>query len=171
VTVAHGTTRADFYAGRYCLSADVLTGERRLVEALRDPTRQFLEVRQLHVVALDGSEPPAEYPEGLLSKTDVEWVAVRAEPPRAEARLYGFVKKSPVRVAFVLHNCRIEGTVHIESGSTDPVNFFLRGLEKGERFILVTGATVTPPPMETDEMPGLVIVNRLAVHMFSVLRA
>jgi hypothetical protein len=100
----------------------------------------------------------------------VDWVAVRAEPPRAEARLYGFVKKSPVRVAFVLRNCRIEGTVHIESGSTDPMNFFLRGMEKGERFIPVTGATVTPAPMG-DATVGLAIVNRGAVRMFSVLRS
>jgi len=172
VSLPPGTTRADFYTGRYRLSGDVATGDRRLVEVMRDPTRQYLDVRRLRVEALDGSEQPAEYADGLLSKADVEWVAIQVEPPRAEARLYGFVKKAPVRVAVVLRTCRIEGNVHVESGSTDPAGFFLRGLEKGtERFIAVTSATVTPAPDGTNSALGLAIVNRSAVRLFSVLRA
>src|SRR5438105_5163032 len=122
-----GTTRAEFYTGRYCISGDVFTGnDRRLIDALRDPTRQYLEIKRLHTRALDdGNEPSAEYTDGLLNKGDVEWAAVLAEPPRAEARLYGFVRKAPVRVGLVLRTCRIEGNVHVESGSTDPVAFFL----------------------------------------------
>jgi hypothetical protein len=173
MSLAPGTTRADFYTGRYCLTGDVFTGnDRRLIDALRDPTRQYLEVKRLRARALDTTEEPiAEYPDGLLNKTDVEWATVRAEPPRAEARLYGFVRKAPVRVALVLRTCRIEGNVHVESGSTDPVAFFLRGLEKGtERFIAVTSATVTPPPPGIDGPLGLAVVNRTAVRLFSVLR-
>jgi hypothetical protein len=165
-----GTTRADFYAGRYCLSGLVPTTDRRLLDTLRDQTRHYLDIRQVRTVALDGSEPPVEYPDGLVTKSDIEWVAVRAEPSRAEARLYGFVRKSPVRIALVLRTCRIEGNVHVEHGSTDPVAFFLRGLEKSERFIAVTSATVTPAPAGIDGQLGLAIVNRSAVHMFSVLR-
>src|SRR6266508_2044815 len=53
-----------------------------------------------------------------------------------------------LREALVLRSFRIEGNVHVESGSTDPVVFFLRGLEKGtERFIAVTSAIVTPTPL------------------------
>jgi len=52
-----GTTRADF--SRW-----------PLVEVLRDATCQYLEVRHLRVVALEGPEPPAEYDDCLLSKTD-----------------------------------------------------------------------------------------------------
>jgi len=168
-----GTTRAEFYTGRYCVSGDVFTGnDRRLIDALRDPTRQYLDIKRLRTRALDdASEPTAEYPDGLLNKADVEWAAVVAEPPRAEARLYGFVRKAPVRVALLLRSCRIEGNVHVESGSTDPVAFFLRGLEKGtERFIAVTTATVTPLPSGVDGPLGLAIVNRTAVRVFSVLR-
>ncbi len=168
-----GTTRAEFYVGRYCLAGDVFTGnDRRLVEVLRDPTRQYLEVKRVRSRALDDSaEPPAEYGEGLLNKADVEWAAVVAEPPRAEARLYGFVRKAPVRVGLVMRTCRIEGNVHVESGSTDPVAFFLRGLEKGsERFIAVTSATVIPAPPGVEGTIGLAVVNRTAVRLFSVLR-
>ncbi len=169
-----GTTRAEFHTGRYCISGDVFTGnDRRLIDSLRDPTRQYLEVKRLRTRAIDdGDEPVAEYSDGLLNKADVEWAAVIAEPPRAEARLYGFVRKAPVRVALVLRSCRIEGNVHVESGSTDPVAFFLRGLEKGtERFIAVTSAIVTPTPLGTEGPLGLAIVNRTAVRLFSVLRS
>ena len=166
-----GTTRADFYMGRYCFSGVVATAKGRLIEGLRDQTRQYLDVRRVRIEALDGAEPSVEYADALLTKADIEWVAVRAEPPRAEARLYGFVRKSQVRVALVLRTCRVEGTVHVESGATDPIVFFLRGLEKGaERFIAVTSATVTPSPTG-DSALGLVIVNRSAVRLVSVLPA
>lgn len=166
-----GITHAEFYTGRYRLSGLVPTGaNRRLIDALRDPNRQYLDLRRVHLEALDGSEPVADYAEGLLTKADIEWVRVVAEPPRAEARLYGFIKKSPVRVALVLRTCRIEGNVHVESGSTDPIAFFLRGLEKGsERFLAVTSATLTPDPTQTEGPLGLAIVNRAAVRMISVL--
>ena len=130
-----GATRADFYSGGFCFSGLVATGKGRLIEVLRDQSRQYLDIRQVRIAALDDSQPTGEYSDGLLTKADIEWVAVRAEPPRAEARLYGFVKKSLVRVMLVLRTCRIEGNVHVESGSTDPMVFFLRGLEKGtDRF-------------------------------------
>jgi hypothetical protein len=169
-TLPPGTTRADFYTSRYCISANVHTGDRRLIDALRDQTRHYLEVRRVRAVALDAEEAPAEYADGLLSKVEIEWVTVRAEPPRAEARLYGFVKKAQVRVALVLGRCRIEGNVHVESGATDPAAFFLRGVEK-ERFIVVTAATVTPAPAGIDGILGLAIVNRTAVRLFGTWRA
>jgi hypothetical protein len=129
-------------------------------------------VRRLCVAPIDGSEEPIEYADGLLNKADVEWVAIRAEPPRGEARLYGFVKKAPVRVGLVLRTCRIQGNVHVESGSTDPASFFLRGLEKGtERFIAVTSAVITPSLQDGESRLGLAIVNCSAVRLFSVLRA
>jgi len=166
-----GLTRADFYCGRYRISADVYTGHRRLVELLRDVNRQYLDVRRLRVTALDGQDPTAEYGEGLLTKTEIDWVGIRAEPPRSEARLYGYVKKTPLRAALVLRTCRIEGTIHVDSGATDPVVFFLRGLEKtSERFLAVTGATVAPAPDRSAANLGLAIVNRGAVRLFSALR-
>ena len=83
----------------------------------------------------------------------------------------GYVKKAPVRAALVLRACRIEGTIHVDSGATDPVVFFLRGLEKtSERFLAVTGATVTPAPDATAANLSLAIVNRSAVRLFSALR-
>ena len=165
-----GTTRAAFCTGRYSTTADVVTGDRRLLDVLRDTTRHYLEVRRLKVTALDGSEQVAEYPEGLLHKADVDWVAIRAEPSRTESRLYSFVKKAPVRVALVLRLHRIEGNVFVENAATDPVSFFLRGIEKSsERFIAVTSAIVSSP-MGTTEQAGLVIVNRGAVQLFSVVR-
>jgi hypothetical protein len=126
----------------------------------------------VRVTALDGGEPSAEYPDALLSKPELEWVAVRAEPPRTEARLYGYVRKTPVRVALVLSAWRIEGTVHVDSGATDPVIFFLRGLEKGtDRFLAVTDATITPAPdANTDGTLKLAIVNRASVRLYSALR-
>ena len=166
-----GTTRADFCTGRFVTTADVHTGERRLLDILRDNTRQYLEVRRLRV---QGSEAvlqqPAEYTEGLLHKADVDWIAVRAEPSRAEGRLYAFVKKAPVRVGLVLGEHRIEGNVYIENVSTDPVSFFLRGIEKtSERFLAVTTATVSSPTAQVADA-GLVIVNRGAIRLFSVVR-
>jgi hypothetical protein len=35
-----GTSRAEFFTGRYGISAEVPTGDRRLLEVLRDNTRQ-----------------------------------------------------------------------------------------------------------------------------------
>jgi hypothetical protein len=172
-----GLTRADFHTGRQRICADVDTGGRRLLDALRDPTRKYLDVRRARVAAASDIGAPVEYQAGLLSKDDIEWVAVRAEPPRAEARLYAFVRKVPVRVALVLGACRVEGTVHVDSGATDPAVFFLRGLEKSsERFLAVTNATLTPAAdpaataVTTDEPAALVIVNRAAVRLYSILR-
>src|SRR5688500_15683446 len=85
-----GLTRADFYSGRYCVSGMVSTAKTRLIEVLRDQARQSLDIRQVRIATLDSPEPLTEYADGMLTKADIEWVAVRAEPPRAEARLYGF---------------------------------------------------------------------------------
>jgi hypothetical protein len=75
-------------------------------------------------------------------------------------------------VAFVLRDCVIEGTVHVDNGSTDAVAFFLRGLEKPtERFIAVTGATVSTAGGVEPEPAPLVIVNRTAVRLFSAQRS
>lgn len=167
-----GTTRADFCTGRFRTTADVLTGERRLLDVLRDTTRHYLDVRRLRVVPTEAlDQQPVDYAEGLLHKADVDWVAVRAEPPRAEGRLYAFVKKSPVRVALVLGEHRIEGNVFVENASTDPVSFFLRGVEKSssERFVAVTGANISSANGDVDAA-GLVIVNRGAIRIFSVVR-
>jgi hypothetical protein len=165
-----GTTRADFFTGRYRISGDVFTSDRRLLDILRDATRQFLEVRRLEVHPVDNAEEASGYADGLLNKTEIDWVAVRAEPSRAEGRLYGFVKKTPIRVALVLSTHRIEGTVFVEGSATDPVPFFLRGIEKStERFLAVASATIWSAAGETDEV-GLAIVSRNAVRLFSALR-
>jgi hypothetical protein len=165
-----GTTRAAFCTGRYCTTADVFTGDRRLLDVLRDTTCHYLEVRRLRVSGLEGSDQPAEYSEGLLHKADIDWVAIRAEPSRAESRLYAFVKKAPVRVALLLASHRVEGNVFVENPATDPVSYFLRGVEKSsERFLAVTSASVSSPT-GTNEQAGLVIVNRGAVRLFSVVR-
>jgi hypothetical protein len=170
-TLPPDTTRADFYTGRYCLSADVHTGDRRLIDVLRDQTRRFLELRRVRSVALDAEESPTHYAHGMLSKVDIEWATLRAEQKRAEARLYGFVKKAQVPVSLVLGTCRIEGTVHVESGSTDPAGFFIRSIERERSFILVTAATVTPPPVGGEEKLGLAIVNGSAIRFFTASRA
>lgn len=166
-----GTTRADFCIGRYCIDAEIHTGDRRLLDVMRDSTRNYLEVRRLGIRPADGfmAEQRVEYADGLLNKADVEWVAVRAEPSRAEGRLYAFVKKTPVRVAFVLSSFCIEGNVFVDNAGTDPKSFFLRGIEKsGERFLAVGGATISSSSGAIDES-GLVIVSRSAVKLFSVV--
>lgn len=165
-----GTTRADFCIGRYCIAAEVHTGDRRLLDVLRDNTRQYLEVRRLGLRPVDKPEQRAEYADGLLLKAEIEWAAVRAEPPRAEGRLYAFVKKTPVRVALALSSFCIEGNVFVDNAGTDPTSFFLRGVEKSaERFLAVGSATIVSSAGATDEA-GLVIVNRNAVRLFSVVR-
>jgi hypothetical protein len=166
-----GTTRADFVCGSYRISADIATGDRRLLDLLRDTTRHFVDVRSMRVAAADDENAePVAYGDGLLSKAEIDWLAIRAEPSRAEARLYGFVKKTPVRVALVLPRHRIEGTVFVENASTDPTLYFLRGAEKStERFLAVGSATVTSMAGATVEV-GLAIVNRTAIKAFSVLR-
>jgi hypothetical protein len=165
-----GTTRAEFCTGRYRTTADVLTGDRRLLDVMRDTTRNYLEVRRLRVCAMDSDAPEAEYTDGLINKSEVDWVAVRAEPSRAAGRLYAFVKKTPVHVTFLLGSHSIEGNVFVDTISTDPVMYFLRGVEKSaERFLAVASATISTSDGETDSA-GLVIVNRNAVRLFSVAR-
>jgi hypothetical protein len=167
-----GITRADFFMGKYCLSADAVTGDQRLIDVLRDSTRQYMSLRRVRVISLEGVEPIVEYSDALLKKAEVEWVAVRDESARAAARLYGYVRKTAVRVALVLPMCRIEGNAHIESKATDPVVFFLRGLEQSkERFLPVTEATITPSPDGADAVLQLAIVNRDNVRLYSVLTA
>src|SRR5712692_1175886 len=102
-----GLTRADFFTGRYCLSADAVTGDQRLIDVLRDSTRQYLDLRRVRILPKEGVEPLADYEDALLRKAEVEWIAVRDEPSRTEARLYSFVRKTAVRVAFVLPSCLI----------------------------------------------------------------
>src|SRR6266700_7707732 len=158
--VAPGTTRADFYYGSYCMSAEISTGDRRLLDVLRDATRQYLDVRRLCVGSFGGTDHPAAYAHGLIHKHSLDWVAVRAEPARGQGRLYGSVKKSPVQVFIGLPKHRIQGTVFVDSGSTDPVVFFLRQVEKsGERFMPIVSAVVTSESGSTQDV-GLAIVNR-----------
>src|SRR5437764_1339988 len=121
--------------GSFRVTADVLTGDRRLLDILRDGTRQYLEVQRMYVGGAGVADAPAEASAGLIKKAEIDWVAIRAEPSRAEARLYSFVKKTAVRVMLVLGSHRIEGNVFVENTSIDPTSFFLRGVEKSnERF-------------------------------------
>jgi hypothetical protein len=165
-----GTTRADFYSGLFCISADVFTGDRRLLDVLRDVTRSYLEVRRMGVSPIDEHTQPEWYADGLLNKAEIAWIAVRAEPSRAEGRLYGFVKKAPVRVALVLATHCLEGNVFVDNHATDPTSFFLRGADKSnERFVAVASAAIRSVAGSSDEV-GLAIVNRTAIRAFTVLR-
>jgi hypothetical protein len=167
--LAAATTRADFWSGQFCISADVSTGDRRLLEVLRDASRQYVEVKNVRVNPT-APEQRIDSGEGLLSKSEINWVAVRAEPSRAEARLYGYVKKTPIRVTLVLASHVIQGNVFVEGTATDPVSYFLRGIEKSnERFLAVGSATTTHSDGCTEQV-GLAIVNRSAVRLFSVVR-
>jgi len=164
------TTRAYFWSARYCISADVHTADRRLLDVMRDATRQFLDVRRVRITPVEARDHVLESADGLLSKAEIDCVAVRAEPSRAESRLYGFVKKTPVRVVLVLGSQTITGSVFVESTATDPVTYFLRGIEKSaERFLAVGSASILLPDGRTEET-GLAIVNRGAVRLFSVIR-
>jgi hypothetical protein len=169
--VPPGTTRADFYTGCYRITADVNTGDRRLLEVLRDSTRHYLEVRRVGVSSPDAPEcAPISSADGLLDKAGVDWIAVRAEPSRAAGKLYGYVKKTPVRVRLVLPMHCIEGNVFVENSATDPMTVFLRGIEKStERFLAVGSATITSASGAADSAV-LAIVNRTAVSLFSVVR-
>jgi len=170
VSLPSGLTHADFFTGRYRFSADAATGDRRLIDLLRDSTRQYIDLRRVRIFPKEGVEPLADYEDALLRKAEVEWIAVRDEPSRAEARLYGFVRKTAVRVAFVLPSFLIEGNVHLETRTTDPVVFFLRGLEQSkERFVAVTDATITPSPNGADAEIQFAIVNRDSVRLYSAV--
>jgi hypothetical protein len=46
----------------------------------------------------------------------------------------------------------------------------LRSVERERSFILVTAATITPAPFDTDGKLGLAIVNGTAVRLFSAMR-
>ena len=165
-----GITRAEFCTGRFRISADVQTADKRLLDIMRDSTRHYIELRRMVVRAIDGVELAAHHPNGLLNKAEIDWVAVRAEPSRAEARLYGFVKKIPVRVVLLLDSHRIEGNVFVETSGTDPVSYFLRGIEKtGDRYLAVGSATITSSTGAVDDA-ALVIANRNAVRLFSIVR-
>jgi hypothetical protein len=73
-------------------------------------------------------------------------------------------------VLLVLAAQRIRGSVFVESSATDPMTYFLRGIEKsGERFIAVGSASISLPCGRTEET-GLAIVNRGAVRLFSMIR-
>jgi hypothetical protein len=165
-----GTTRADIWTGRFCLSADIPTGDRRLLDLMRDVTRNYVDVRRVRVAPVDAPEQATEAADGLLTKSEIDCVAVRAEPSRAASRLYGFVKKTPVRVLLVLASQTIRGSVFVESMATDPVTYFFRGIEKSsERFLAVGSASISLQSGRTEET-GLAIVNRGAVRLFSVIR-
>jgi hypothetical protein len=161
-----GMTRGVFCLGRQRIFADVFTGERRLIDALRDPGRQYLDVRNGRLAGSDGQPEEREYGSGLMTKAAIEWVTILAEPPRVEQRFFAHVRKATIRVAFVLPSGEIEATVHVENAATDPVLFFLRSVEKGgERFIIATNATL--PAATTADV---VIINRAAVQFFCALR-
>lgn len=145
-----GTTRADIWTGRFCVSADIHTGDRRLLDLMRDVTRNYVDVRRLRVAPVDAPEQVVDAADGLLA--------------------YGFVKKTPVRVLLVLASQTIRGSVYVESTATDPVTYFLRGIEKSsERFLAVASASLSLSGGRT-EQTELAIVNRGAVRLFSVIR-
>jgi hypothetical protein len=163
-----GMTRAAFCMGRQRIFADVVTAERRLLDVLRDPSRSYLDVRNGQLAGPDGQPGLREYGAGLVTKADIEWVTILAEPARVEERFFAHVKKAPVRVVFVLPSGEVEATVHVENAATDPVLFFLRGVEKGaERFLIATDATL---PGATDPKGGVVIINRAAIQFFCAVR-
>jgi hypothetical protein len=163
-----GITRAVFCVGRHHIFADVFTGERRLIDVLRDPARHYLDVRNGRLADPDGQPGSREYGAGLLAKTEIEWVTILAEPARVEQRFFAHVRKATVRVAFVLPSGEIEATVHVENAATDPAQFFLRSVEKGaERFLIATNATL---PAMAGPYGGVVIINRSAVQFFCAVR-
>jgi hypothetical protein len=162
-------TSATFYAGAYSITADVVTARRRLFDVLRDTSRKYLDVQALRVAPLEQPAAVRQYPTGLLSKSHIDYAIVWAEPDRAGARLYAYVQKFPVPAAVVLSRWRIDGTVHVESGHTDPITFFLRGLERStERFLAITDARISPDPTAGRLADRVVIVNRSAIQLYSV---
>ncbi|MCA1647158.1 MAG: hypothetical protein LC797_17440 [Chloroflexi bacterium] len=77
-----------------------------------------------------------------------------------------------MRVALVLGAHSINGTVFVDGGATDPVVFFLRGLEKStERFLAVTSAHIAAAATGVAEDIGMAIVNRSAIRVFSASAA
>src|SRR6266849_4126180 len=87
-----GVTRGVFCVGRQRIFADVLTGERRLIDMLRDPGRHSLDVRNARLSGPDGQPSEHEYRPGLLTKAEIEWVTILAEPARVEQRFFAHVK-------------------------------------------------------------------------------
>jgi hypothetical protein len=163
-----GITRGVFCVGRQRIFADVFSGERRLIDMLRDPGRHYLDVRNARLADPDGQPGEREYGAGLLTKAAIEWVTILAEPARVEQRFFAHVKKATARVAFVLPSGQIEATVHVESAATDPVQFFLRSVEKGaERFLIATNVTFGEAAGPDG---GVVIINRSAVQFFCAVR-
>jgi hypothetical protein len=158
-------SRVVFFTDAHRIVADVDTGQRRLVEVLRDGTRAYLDVAQISLTRIDDpTQPLAASPRGVLRKSDVRMAAIVSEENRRpERRLYAYVAKASVRVVALLPSCSIVGDLHLPDGTTDGV---LAYLKMSDSFVHLTDALIqftrTPLPPNT---ANTVVVNRASVEL------
>jgi hypothetical protein len=153
-----------FFTDTHRIMADVDTGQRRLVEVLRDSTRAYIDITRL---TLSCTAEPAQLigssARGVLRKSDILLAAILSETARPERRLYGYVAKASVRIQALLPSCSIVGDMHLPEGTTDGV---LAYMKLADTFIHLTDAEIrftrTALPPST---ASTVVVNRSSVEM------
>jgi hypothetical protein len=161
------TTRVAFFTETHRIVADVVTGQRRLVEVLRDVSRAYLDLKHVNLTRLaDATETTATSPRGVLQKSDIRLAAILSEANRPERRLYGYVAKATVRVLAVMSGCEIVGEMHLPEGTKDGVVGYLKlrdtFIHIGEAKVSFSLGSAEPSSLNT------VILNRLCIQFLGL---
>jgi hypothetical protein len=144
------------FAGEAGVLAELATAGRRMSEIVNDPGSDHIEVEEARFIRGEPPESVASTATGLLRKSAADAIIVLREPAAsAERRLASYVAKSPKRVAILLPEMAITGTVHVQQRQ-DPVRLVLDG---PERFAVLTEAKVVPVRGSSRVAP-VVLVNR-----------
>lgn len=144
------------FAGGAGVLAEMATAGRRTSEIVNDPGSHHIEVEEVRFIRGEPPESVATASKGLIRKASTDAIIVLREPSAsAERRLASYVAKVPVRVAILLPEMAITGTVHIQNRQ-DPVRLVLEG---PERFAVLTEAKVVPVRGSPRVAP-MVLVNR-----------
>jgi len=144
------------FAGGAGVLAEMATAGRRTSEIVNDPGSQNIEVEEIRFIRGEPPESVASAATGLIRKASTDAIIVLREPAAsAERRLASYVAKTPMRVAILLPEMAITGTVHVQSRQ-DPVRLVLDG---PERFAVLTEAKVVPVRGSARVAP-VVLVNR-----------
>lgn len=143
------------FSGGVAVLAGVDTGDRRTSEVVNEGGNHLL-VEQPRFVRGEPLELVVTAANGLIRKSATDAVLVLSEPAApAERRLASYIVKTPMRVAMLLPDMAIVGTVHVLKRQ-DPVRLVLDGPEP---FAVLTDAIVTPVRGPARNAP-VVLVNR-----------
>lgn len=148
--------RVIVFAGGAGVLAEMPTAGRRTSEIVNDPGSHHIEVEEIRFIRGEPPESVASAATGLIRKASTDAIIVLREPATsAERRLASYVAKVPKRVAVLLPEMAITGTVHVQARQ-DPVRFVLDG---PEMFAPLTEAKVLPVRGSARVAP-VVLVNR-----------